>query len=47
MQISHRKPEGLVTGHFRHFASKKVFFSSEGKSKTSANSKLFVTLENG
>ena len=49
MQKSPRKPDGLMTGQLRHFASSRVFFSSEGKSKTPAKSEmdLFVTLANG
>ena len=29
-----RKPDGLITGHLRHFTVSRVFFSSEGESKT-------------
>ena len=29
-----RKPEGLITGHLRHFTVSRVFFSLEGESKT-------------
>ena len=49
MQEAFRKPEGLITGHLRHFAFSRVFFSSEGKSKTPVTFKmeLFVTLANG
>ena len=34
-----RKKTGLITRHLRHFAFRKVFFSSEGDSETSAASK--------
>ena len=41
-----RKPEGLITGHLRHFASSRVFCSLEGKSKnpTTSATELFVPL---
>ena len=29
-----RKPEGLITGHLRHFTVSRVFFCSEDESKT-------------
>ena len=35
MQEARRKPEGLIAWHFRHFAFLRVFYSSEGESKTS------------
>ena len=40
-----RKPEGLITGHLRHFASSRIFFSLEGKSKnpTTSATELFVS----
>ena len=44
-----QKPEGLITRHLRHFAFSRVFFCSEGKSKTpkTSETELFVTLSNG
>ena len=49
MEEASRKPEGLITGHYRHFAFSRVFFSLEGESKTPVTSEteLFVTLANG
>ena len=48
MQEARRKPEGLIAWHFRHFAFLRVFYSSEGESKTSATyeMELFVALAN-
>ena len=48
MKDAYRKPEGLITGHLRHFPFSRVFVSSEGKSKTPVTSEteLFVKLVN-
>ena len=48
MQEARRKPEGLIAWHFRHFAFLRVFYSSEGESKTSGTyeMELFVELAN-
>ena len=36
MEEACRKPEGFITWHLRYFAFSRVFFSSEGESKTPA-----------
>ena len=49
MQKVRQKLERVIIGHIRHFASSRVFFSSQGESKTLVKSEmeLFVTLVNG
>ena len=47
MQEAHRKPEGIISKHFRHFAFSRVFFSSEGECKTATSEvEIFVALGN-
>ena len=43
------KKTDLITRHLRHLAFSRVFFSSEGESKTPKTSEMeyFVTLANG